>query len=541
MAGSLLAAMVLLTGASTGLLAAPTVVVAPLHDASPVADADTVAGVTDLLAAVLAEQVTVVDRQKLKTVLDEQRLSAAGLSDVKTAVRIGGLLKADYLLTGSLFRQSDKIEIVVQLLRIPSGEVAKGITASGAPDKLLDLANDVARQAAAALNAGPAPAAVSTSPSGAAVNPLAEQYFLQALASFHAGDFDRAAMNCLKVIQLDPNNARVRLRLAESFLAAGDLKQARVTMRRTMELFPALPDDARLTAILDRTNPLPLQAVADQPLTVPLPADWAPDDKISYLLSWQDQPAVRDTAVAAKGAVIIKMPPARAPLDLTLDLSTAAGREAKRQIRLWPAATAITALTRPLVTADAASEFEPLLADLPHKRFNSCDSIPDPDRRFVVAPGAASKITAAQAEALTKFVNAGGELVIVGQTPSGTTIAGLSVSPTPWPALKSWTANPQASLLSYLPAIDFTALFARTSSAKLLRGGRPWLSADDGQLALIAEATTGKGRVLWIVWPGPWNPTDPRAARVLALALGEKISLPPPPAKTDAAPPKDKE
>jgi hypothetical protein len=364
---------------------------------------------------------------------------------------------------------------------------------------------------------------------------MAEQCFLQALASYHAGDFDRAAMNCLKVIQLDPNNVRVRLRLAESFLAAGDLTQARVTIRRTMELFPSLPADARLAAILDRTDPLPLEAVADQPLSVPLPADWSPDAKVSYVLSWQDQPAVRDAAQAKNGAVIIKMPGARTPLDLTLDLSTP-GHASKKQIRLWPAAPAITPPVRPLVTADAAGEFEPSLANLPHKRFNSCESIPDPDRRFVVAPAVAAKITADQAAALTKFVAAGGELVIVGQTPSGTTIAGLCSSTTAWPGLKTWTAQPQSPLLSYLTTADFAALFARTSSSNLLRGGRPWLSTDEGQLALIAESAAGKGRALWIAWPGPWNPTDPRTARVQALALGEKISLPPPPAKADAVP-----
>lgn len=60
---------------------------------------------TELLSTLLAEtgQVQVVDREKLKNVIQEQSLILSGLVDQpSTAVRVGRLVGADWLVTGSL-------------------------------------------------------------------------------------------------------------------------------------------------------------------------------------------------------------------------------------------------------------------------------------------------------------------------------------------------------------------------------------------------------------------------------------------------------
>jgi hypothetical protein len=190
----MLVALAIVLPAAGEPLAAKTVIVALLHDAAPEADADAVEGVTDLVAGVLADRVTVMSGEKLQAALKEQGLSVRGLVDEKAAAGAGKLLKADYVLTGSLFRRDDRVEFVVQIVDVRTGAVKQGITASGPADRLLDVANDLASQCAKAL------AIETPMPEGEAVDArrlAQERDFLEALGCYHAGDYDRACMNCL--------------------------------------------------------------------------------------------------------------------------------------------------------------------------------------------------------------------------------------------------------------------------------------------------------------------------------------------------------
>jgi hypothetical protein len=212
---------------------------------------------------------------------------------------------------------------------------------------------------------------------------------------------------------------------------------------------------------------------------------------------------------------------------LRLDLVVTDQPATTRRVRLWPVAPELKAPPRKLVTADSAGELEGLIEKLPHKRFNSCESIPDADCRFVVAPAAAGKITSEQAKALAKFVTDGGELVIIGSVRPGIELLGIKSLRIAWPVTRNWTANARAPLLPYLSVADFVAPLARLPQAPALQGGRAWLSADGGELSLVSEASSGQGRLLWMAWPDPWSAVDPRSVRVVALALGEVLALSP--------------
>ena len=497
--------------------AAATVVVAPLHDASPNPDPDTVRGVTDLLAASLADKVAVIAHDKLDAVLTEQKLTAQGLADPKTAVRVGELLKADYVLTGSVFRQGDEVVFAVQLVKIANGEVVKGITAGGKPDKLLDTASQLADRCAEALQLKTPSAAEKLAP---ASHLAAERYFLEALGSYHAANYDRAAMNCLKVIQLDPNHEKARLRLAESFAAAGEIDQARIVLHRTLQLFPDIPVDPRLIALMDAVDPLPIQAAENATVSVALPTDWPRQGDVLYELSWSGQPARRDSLKPADGAVPIPMPPARAPLDLDLKLS-AAGKTALRKVRLWPALADLAPPTRKLVLVDPAGQIAPLLAKVEHKVYQSCNTLPEPDRRLIVAPAVAATLDAATAKKIAEFVKAGGEVVILGPAPEGTELLGIKSVAASWPATETWTPHAKALAFSYLPPSDWIAALDRKPKLTLLSGGRSSLSADNGRLSLVTFAADA--RLAWFAWPAGLDPADPRSARLAALAASDLL------------------
>jgi len=505
-------------------VAAATVVVTTLHDASPDSDTDTGQGVADLVAGLLAERVTVVSREKLDGVLEEQGLSAKGLTDARTAVKIGKLLNADFVLSGSIFRRDNRIEFAVQLFDVASGAVVKSISADGAADELFDVASVLAARCAEALKiAGPMVAGKVVG----VTHLVQEQNFLKALGCYHAGDYDRAIMHCLKVIELDPNDIRARLRLAESFLASGDAEQAKITFFRTLQLFPATATSPRIESLLDRLEPTAVQAVEKQACVIPLPEGWPPDAQVSYELTWKGQPARRDMKKAERGTLTLEMPGARVPLDLRLVISANGREPAVRQFRLWPADPKIRAPDKKLVVVDPAEQIVGLLTGIDHKRYSSCKSLPQTDRRLIIAPAAAAKITESQARALNKFLAEGGNVVLIGQCAKEIELAGIKSAEAYWPVAKNWNAKPQVAAWSFMPAEDLIGVFSHLPKAVLLRGGAPWLSVTEDGSAIVSQASYGKGRLLWVAWPSTWDSHDPRWARVVALAISDASKIEP--------------
>ncbi len=65
----------------------------------------------------------VVERRRLRDILKEHGLAASGLVDVQTAVRQGGLAKAQLLLLGSFARQEDRLSVQVHLIRIADQQI----------------------------------------------------------------------------------------------------------------------------------------------------------------------------------------------------------------------------------------------------------------------------------------------------------------------------------------------------------------------------------------------------------------------------------
>ncbi len=75
------------------------------------------------LAATKSKLFTIVERGDLQAVLGELELQLSGLADEGNAARAGKLLGADFLLTGTVFRSSERYELFLKLLRVETAEV----------------------------------------------------------------------------------------------------------------------------------------------------------------------------------------------------------------------------------------------------------------------------------------------------------------------------------------------------------------------------------------------------------------------------------
>jgi hypothetical protein len=75
-----------------------------------------------------------VERRDLQRILAELELQLSGLADEANAARVGRLLGAELLVSGSLYRRSEGFELFIRLVRVESGEilaVAKAVIAPG--------------------------------------------------------------------------------------------------------------------------------------------------------------------------------------------------------------------------------------------------------------------------------------------------------------------------------------------------------------------------------------------------------------------------
>ncbi len=63
----------------------------------------------------------IVDRERLRDILKEQELQYSGLVDRNTAVRVGKLMAARYILTGSFAEMNGEIKIAAQIFSVEKG------------------------------------------------------------------------------------------------------------------------------------------------------------------------------------------------------------------------------------------------------------------------------------------------------------------------------------------------------------------------------------------------------------------------------------
>ena len=69
------------------------------------------------------DTLTLVERQKLSAILQEQEISLSDLMDTSKAISIGKLLAANYIVTGTVVEMSNLVVIFGRIINVETGEV----------------------------------------------------------------------------------------------------------------------------------------------------------------------------------------------------------------------------------------------------------------------------------------------------------------------------------------------------------------------------------------------------------------------------------
>lgn len=139
--------------------AAPVLAILPLVNNSATARLDDMqTAFAELLQASLGEYagVRLVERQKLDTIVAEQKLSLSGLVDPETAAQVGKLAGAQRLLTGSFLELGDELNLQVRIVDTATGGIVASAKATRASEEFGKLIDDLVTQIVSSL-AVPAP------------------------------------------------------------------------------------------------------------------------------------------------------------------------------------------------------------------------------------------------------------------------------------------------------------------------------------------------------------------------------------------------
>jgi len=90
--------------------------------------------------------IRVVERAQLQQILQEQNLGREGRVDPSTISRIGRLLGARYMVTGTFYDNHGQVKVNSRLFNVETGEILKTSEVTGRMDNLFDLVPRLAQQ-----------------------------------------------------------------------------------------------------------------------------------------------------------------------------------------------------------------------------------------------------------------------------------------------------------------------------------------------------------------------------------------------------------
>jgi TolB-like protein len=173
-----------------------------------------------------------VERRDLDKVLAEHERSV--LVAPAEQVRLGRLVGAKFILTGSLTAVGDELQISAHLLEVATTRVARSAKAAGRADQLVEPMDKLARELVAGLNLR----LPELTPAQIDKSPEASLHFMRGLGYSFAKMPDHAIAQFMKALAIDPNHARARFWNAKTYFDQAEYDHAKIELDRLLKQFP---------------------------------------------------------------------------------------------------------------------------------------------------------------------------------------------------------------------------------------------------------------------------------------------------------------
>lgn len=147
----------------------------------------------------------VVERGRIKQLLEEQDLAAAGRVDANTAARIGKLVGARYVVLGGFIDFYGDFRIDARIVNVETGEIVRVEKVSDRRDRLYSLVVNLAGQLTKGLNLPPLPREAMEQRQSREVPTEALTLYSRALLYQDRGDTQRAVELFSRAIEVFPD------------------------------------------------------------------------------------------------------------------------------------------------------------------------------------------------------------------------------------------------------------------------------------------------------------------------------------------------
>ena len=173
-------------------------------------------GFADMLISDLSKLTTlkVVERERVRFILDELDLEQTAKFDPETAARVGKMLGAHSILIGSFTKVGERMRLDTRLIRTETGELVKADQITRKTDDFFKLIDDAAELVAKDLELK-----VSDAERGAIQKADNESmdaliYYSEGLELYDRGEYRKAYEKFREALRVNPDYERAEMRLA---------------------------------------------------------------------------------------------------------------------------------------------------------------------------------------------------------------------------------------------------------------------------------------------------------------------------------------
>lgn len=200
----------------------PTVAVMHFNNAALIRNADFAhlgAGIADVLITELQgnPHITVVERDNVRRLIEEQDLDTTARVDKETAVRIGKILGVQHMLFGGfLVDGRGRMRLDVRAVNVETSKVEYVVSKSDHSDNVIDLIEDVAAEMNRGMRLPPHPARQRPAERGKRSDQLrALQFYANGIMEQERGNTRKAAEHFRAALAQYPGYELARQRLAQ--------------------------------------------------------------------------------------------------------------------------------------------------------------------------------------------------------------------------------------------------------------------------------------------------------------------------------------
>ncbi|CAN5670202.1 hypothetical protein BH23GEM7_BH23GEM7_12050 [soil metagenome] len=161
------------------------------------------------------ESIQLVERERLQDLINEQNLQQSRYFDSATAVQVGRVAGAEYVVTGAVMALQPQVRIDTRVIRVATAEIVKTAQVTGREDRFFELQQRLARELIAGLELALSPEELERLRQQQEANRVEEMRvtltYSQALDLFDRGDYVEAAEKMYTVTRAVPNSALMQL------------------------------------------------------------------------------------------------------------------------------------------------------------------------------------------------------------------------------------------------------------------------------------------------------------------------------------------